>query len=356
MKPLSKRLVKQVKSAVPTKMPMVVIVTAAILPLYILGLSGGMKFLPLALLVLISMIMVSAFLGPNLTLLISPAVALAFAGSALLYKNPLAGAALVALIAFLARLAMVSSKGSMVIMIPIVTAMFVAGPPLLTGHDPAAWANVGAIFYCSLAASFWAAFVSWLLLRRIAIPQLAHLPSLKVAVLSGFLSAAVVGVATWVVLDHHLGKGGGWLILTLLIIFQPFTPGTMVKAIQRAVGTLLGFLFVALLLLVEPNSAPPWAFALPGILALVAAFGEKLNPLKSYWEYVTFLTIGIVLVEGSGSGRAHLAKSIRHLSALRLHYTIIGVIIGLIATAIVLQAQGQLFPRSDVQESVATNS
>ena len=346
-------ITKEFTRVMPKKIPGLVIVTAGILPLYILGVAGKTAAIPLSLLILVAMVMVAAFMGPKLSLAISPLVALGFAGTAYVSDKPLAGALFVAVVAFLCRAAMVSSKAAMLILIAIFMALFVTGPPLLTGHNPVTWGNIRDIFLWSLGACLWACFIGWLLTLRVPIPKLPALPSLKIAAVSGLLIGLLVGVATWVVLDHHLGKGGGWLILTLFIVFQPFTPGTMLKAAHRAIGTLLGFFLLSLLLLVEPNSAPAWAFALPGILAMTAAFMDKLKSDSPYWEYVMFLTLGVVLIEGSGSGQQHLVESIRHLSVLRLHYTIIGVVIGLIATALFLGVQNKL--SSGALEEISTH-
>ena len=57
----------------------------------------------------------------------------------------------------------------------------------------------------------------------------------------GALLAVMVGPATWIVLRHDLGKGGSWLLLAMLVVFQPFVSHPWQRSLFRALGTILGF-------------------------------------------------------------------------------------------------------------------
>ena len=174
-------ITKEFTRVMPKKLPGLVIVTAGILPLYILGVAGKTAAIPLSLLILVAMVMVAAFMGPKLSLAISPLVALGFAGTAYFSDKPLAGALFIAVVAFLCRAAMVSSKAAMLNLIAIFIAIFITGPPLLTGHNPVAWDNIRDIFLWTLGACLWASFIGWLLTLRVPIPKLPALPLVAAA-------------------------------------------------------------------------------------------------------------------------------------------------------------------------------
>jgi uncharacterized membrane protein YccC len=51
----------------------------------------------------------------------------------------------------------------------------------------------------------------------------------------------LVGVATFLVVHFNLGQTGGWIILTVLVVFQPNLGSGFKKAGSRAIGTVIGF-------------------------------------------------------------------------------------------------------------------
>lgn len=126
--------------------------------------------------------------------------------------------------------------------------------------------------------------------------------------------ALLVGVATYFVVDLDLGHTGGWIILTILVVFQPSFGDGFHRAVRRAAGTLLGFIIAILCGAVLPSGA---LLSLAGTDFLMAAFALMLQG-RPYCLYATVLTPAIVLLESAGSTVDEVAEE-------RLGATLIGV-------------------------------
>jgi uncharacterized membrane protein YccC len=93
---------------------------------------------------------------------------------------------------------------------------------------------------------------------------------------------------------------GYWVTLTAVIVLQPYTGATMVKGLQRVVGTVLGGILAAFVAAAVHSST--------GIMAAIfvtAVVGVALQPLN-YAAYATFLTPTFVLLAEVGAGDWHL--------------------------------------------------
>jgi uncharacterized membrane protein YccC len=90
---------------------------------------------------------------------------------------------------------------------------------------------------------------------------------------------------------HALGlERGYWVTVTVLIVLQPYTPATLVKALQRVAGTVLGGLVAALLVTVVRDARV--VLVIVGVLAGVSAAILQLN----YALYSFLLTPTFVLL------------------------------------------------------------
>lgn len=165
----------------------------------------------------------------------------------------------------------------------------------------------------ALGASLWATLVMFLLRHRLQGHEHAALEPIRVLGFSVVL-AVLVAVAAWFVVDLDLGHTGGWIILTILVVFQPSLGAGFRKAAHRAGGTVLGFAIALLVGLIVPAGALVYVV---GFVLLMVAFLFMLQG-RPYWLYATVLTPAIVLLESAGSTVDEVADE-------RLGATLVGV-------------------------------
>jgi uncharacterized membrane protein YccC len=112
---------------------------------------------------------------------------------------------------------------------------------------------------------------------------------------------AATGLAVW--LTYHLGiERGYWVTLTALVVLQPYTGATVIKGVQRVVGTVLGGLISAAIPMVIHDPR-----ALLVLIPLLAITTVAVLPLN-YGLYAVFLTPTFVLLAEVGAGDWSLAK------------------------------------------------
>lgn len=223
--------------------------------------------------------------------------------------NPWLAAVVLAAAAFLRGYAAKAGMHDALIMTVIALGFFVASP-VPTDTPIASPLYVSLV---ALVASLWATLVMFLLRNRLHVRSHTGLDSGRVLAYSLVL-ALLVGVATWFVVDLDLGHTGGWIILTILVVFQPSLGDGFRKAAHRAAGTVLGFGIAVLVGAVVTSSG---LLYLVGTAFLMVAFILMLQG-RPYWLYATVLTPAIVLLESAGSTVDEVAEQ-------RLGATLIGV-------------------------------
>jgi hypothetical protein len=209
----------------------------------------------------------------------------------------------------------------------IALGFIVTSPVSVAGSLPVTSAAYVALL--CLACGLWATLVIFLLRRRLHVHQHTGLDPIRVVTYSLTL-AGLVGVATWFVIDLGLGHTGGWIILTILVVFQPSLGAGFKKAAARAAGTVLGIAFAFLVGLVHPAN---WLVSLLGTVLLIASLLFMLQG-RPYWLFVAFLTPGIVLLDSAGS-------TVQLVAEQRLGATLIGVL----GTVVVMLALAPLSTR-----------
>ncbi|MFL5515177.1 MAG: FUSC family protein, partial [Gemmatimonadales bacterium] len=140
-------------------------------------------------------------------------------------------------------------------------------------------------------------------LRAVLAP---HSVILRFALRLGFVAA----VAVWLTGALDL-KRGYWVTITIVIILQPYTGATTLKAMQRVLGTVVGGALTALLGALFHGS---WAIL--GLAFLFSATCVALLPLN-YAAFSVFLTPTFVLLAEANAGDWHLA-------GLRIVNTLLG--------------------------------
>jgi uncharacterized membrane protein YccC len=146
-------------------------------------------------------------------------------------------------------------------------------------------------------------------LRAVLAP---HSVILRYALRLGLVTAAAVWL-TWA-LDL---KRGYWVTITVVIILQPYTGATTLRAMQRVLGTVVGGALTALLGALFHD---PWAIL--GLAFVFSATCVALLPLN-YAAFSVFLTPTFVLLAEANAGDWHLA-------GLRIVNTLLGGALALV--------------------------
>ena len=223
--------------------------------------------------------------------------------------NPWLAAIVLAIAAFLRGYAAKAGMHDALIM-TVIALGFIVASPIPTDTPIASPLYVALV---ALVASLWATFVIFLLSNRLHVHQHTGLDAGRVLAYSLVL-AFLIGMATWFVVDLDLGHTGGWIILTIVVVFQPSLGDGFRKAAYRAAGTVLGFVIAILIGALVTNAG---LLYLIGTVFLMVAFIFMIQG-RPYWLYATVLTPAIVLLESAGSTVDEVAEQ-------RLGATLIGV-------------------------------
>lgn len=139
---------------------------------------------------------------------------------------------------------------------------------------------------------------------------------LRHALRAGITVAAAVGATQALGLER-----GYWVTLTVLIVLQPYTGATVQRAMERALGTMLGGIIAAGIAVGVHDPR--------GILALVfvlAAVSVAVFPINAVL-YLVFLTPTFVLLAEVSTGEWHLA-------GVRVADTFLGGLLALVGAAL----------------------
>ncbi len=165
-----------------------------------------------------------------------------------------------------------------------------------------------------LATSLWVTLVVFAVRRWMHPMKLVAIPRARALGYSSVL-AIMVGVATWFVVHFDLGHAGGWIILTIVVVFQPSLADGIRKGIERSAGTLFGFIIAMVIGLVVKDTA--LLYVLGMALMLIAEW--LMLSGRPYWQFATALTPAIVLVDGANTSVVQVAE-------VRLGATLIAVV------------------------------
>ena len=292
------------------------IVLAVLVPSWLVSALGYRSLAGIAMLAAVSALLLSLMRAWRSALLIVIPFAIASSLAVVFAHNAWLAALLMALVAGALGPAAERGLNSSLTTIPIAIGFIISTPPSSTESGPS-WLLVGIVTIVSMGWAILAGYVC----RRWT-PTLPHGTALgpRLSRWYGAILAILTGMAAWFVVTLGLGHSGGWLILTIVIVYQPYLQDGFRKALQRAGGTVVGFLVALGIGLVITNVT---ALLVIGTVVMVIA-ASLMALRKPYWIYAIFLTIAIVLLEGSGS---NLFETDRN----RLIATLIGVGVSLVA-------------------------
>ena len=195
----------------------------------------------------------------------------------------------------------------------IALAFLVTEPPKFTGTFSAP-IMAGLV---ALGASLYVVLVMFVARNVAKPPALTKLVIDRTLAYSVIL-ALMIGGVTWCVIRFNLGHGGSWIILTILVVFQPYLGTGYKKAGQRVAGTVVGFALALVIGLFV--SSGPWLYVI-GVVLFVFA-GTLMMLGRPYWTFVVFLTPAVVLFTSAGS-------TVDKTAVIRLEATAVGVFITL---------------------------
>lgn len=280
-------------------------------PVIVVSAIGWQSITPFALLAGLSAVVAALTGGGWRT---SAALAVPFAAFAAAaswtHALPLAAALVLAAAAFLRGLAAVVGLHNAIMTSVITLGFIVAQPPTAQGDLPAPLA----VALVVLAACLWVTLIAVVTSRWAKAPTLHPLPRPRAIGFAAVLSL-MVGLAAWCVARFDLGHAGAWIILTIVVVLQPYLKDGMRKAAERSGGTLLGF---GLAVLVGVLTSSPTVLIIVGVACLVLATASMVMG-HPYWHYATFLTAAIILFEGADGSVLHTAEE-------RLAATLIAVV------------------------------
>ena len=224
---------------------------------------------------------------------------------------------------------------AIIVVAPESVAFTLAEPPQVLANG-SILVNALAVGGVALVGGLWGAGAGAILGRRLPHKKPVGVTTRRAVAFAGII-AAVTGVTMGVVVAMQLQHGGAWILLTILLVAQPGLHQTWRKALERLLGTVLGFaIAMAVGLLVQR----PQVIVGLGLLFVALAVYLRMDSKRPYWQFTMVLTPGIVLVEGSGS-------SVVSTDLARLWFTLVGAGIALVVVALL---RWRLGPDGPVEE------
>lgn len=172
-------------------------------------------------------------------------------------------------------------------------------------------------------------------------PLRANLSRKSVVLRHALRVGLTTAVAVWV--STSLGNNHSyWVTITVLVIMQPYTGSTFLKAVQRVAGTVLGGL-LAVAVATELHNP----YAIMALVFCTAAISVAVIAVN-YGLFTIFVTLTFVLLAEVGSGDWSLAR-------VRVINTLIGGALALAGTWLLWErSEKELFPEQ-LAEAVRAN-
>jgi len=128
-------------------------------------------------------------------------------------------------------------------------------------------------------------------------PMQAEIPKYgaKVTGVFTFNVALLFTIIGYVTAMLHAQIPGMWMTLTVVVIIHPYIGYSVRRGIERASGTILGFLIAIGVATAIPANFIYYAV---GLIFVELAILTRFYPDRPYWQYVMFITPGVVLLSG----------------------------------------------------------
>lgn len=242
-------------------------------------------------------------------------------------SSPVSGAAVMALLCLVVgRLARVGLHKS-ALLVPVMMAWPLIDPPTWSGQTTVDRLDTPYLLWMTvifLVGGLLPALVGPIVLKKKSFPP-PQPHSLSEALPYTVMITTLVTVATYYVLDTPEMYGGAFLIAAILVLAPIGRSQTLVPTILRIAGTLLGSIFVVLIVAKVESLALVYVIGLVLIvIALVARFG------KHGWIYYVFM------MPATACLNATTLEQVGQLGKQRAIDNLVGGIAVLIASALVI--------------------
>lgn len=201
-------------------------------------------------------------------------------------------------------------------MFPVIVAAIIGTPPTLSSEVPL---NAALTAFVALGSMLISGLLVILVMRKTQTENPAKL-SRKVLAVFTFNVTLLFTIIGYVASEYHSQVPGMWLAISVVMIMRPYIDSSFKRGVQRAAGTLLGFFLALGVATAIPES---WLYVLVGLLFIERAVLIKIRPSNTYWEFVMFLTPGIVLLSAP-------ANLVTEYSDWRLSSTLIACLASLV--------------------------
>ena len=180
-------------------------------------------------------------------------------------------------------------------MFPVLVAAVIAQPPhIVDGLVPNALATGSLTMACVLVGGL----LTRLIVRTPHQTTVTTYP-VKVIIMYAVNLSLLLAGAGYVAAAFHQELLGVWTALTVVVVLiEPYAGETSRKALQRAAGTILGFL---LAIGVSASLLPDFLYYAVGLLFIEVALLMRFVGARKSWGFVMFLTPGVVLLSGPPS-------------------------------------------------------
>ena len=136
--------------------------------------------------------------------------------------------------------------------------------------------------------------------------------------------AVLLAIAGYASAALHAQVPGVWLAITIVIVIRPYQGDSVMRSIQRGGGTVLGFLLAIGVAYALPQT---YIYYLVGLAFVEIAVLIRYQAKRPYWEYIMFITPGVVLLAGTPEQVTHFADArlIASISAIVLCLIVMGI-------------------------------
>ena len=299
----------------------VVLVLVPMLPALVLSPLGWSAVIGPSLLATLAAMMAALFGGIRLSLLVIAGFAVAEMLALPAAPSVVWAGLVMALTSLVYGLTARRGLSALIVVAPVGVAFLIPDPPSLGQGSMLKDALVLGLFV--VVGGLWGTAFGGVLGRKVPrkVPTGFGWPT---TVAFAATMAIVTGVSMAVVVASGIGHTGAWILLTLFLVIQPVLHQTFRKALERAVGTVLGFGIALAVALVVRDAT---VLLVVGILFLTLAVYVKLDPRAQYWHFTMCLTPGIVLSEGAGA-------NVVVTDLDRLWASLVGVVVALLVIAV----------------------
>lgn len=238
--------------------------------------------------------------GPRTALFATAVITVGSAGATLTSGDPISGGVVMGLTALVAALGCRWGHSKILVLVPMTVGFLVCVTPSVSSDRGTNALLMGG---ATLAAALWGTAVGTFLHRNA--PQApATIESWQRTWAYAIVLAILTGIAAGISVAIDWAHAGGWFILTVVLVFQPYLQDSFQRTWQRAGGTVLGVVAAYVIHIVLPW---PWVQVLIGAALMVASIMVISEQKYPYWFFTTLLTPAIVLLAGSSTNFTDVA-------------------------------------------------